>query len=85
MRVTVRSDTVASVLRLSDSTLLSREEAARYLTIDSLFSIIREPKGDSLVVSYNTKYGYPESLDINPQQHPVDGGILYTTTNLKLQ
>ena len=85
MRVTVRSDTIASVMRLSDSSMLPREQAARYLTIDSMFSIIRAPKGDSLVVSYDVKYGYPDTLDINPQQHPFDGGILYTTTNLKFQ
>jgi len=48
-----------------------------------LFGIIKNPNGDSLVVRYNSIYGFPEYLDINPQQHPVDGGALYETSNLR--
>lgn len=84
MRVTIRKDTVMKVIKLSDNTVLPYGEAKQYITVDSLFAIIRNPKGDSLVVTYNQKYGFPEKLDINPQQHPVDGGILYITTNLQI-
>ncbi|MDP4176258.1 MAG: DUF6174 domain-containing protein [Bacteroidota bacterium] len=83
MRVIVRNDTVFQVIRLSDNTALSYKESKRYLTIDSLFGIIRYSKRDSLVINYNQQFGYPEKLDINPQMHPVDGGVLYNTTNLQ--
>lgn len=83
MRITVRSDTIALVMRLSDSFTVPYPRSTYSLTVDSLFSIIRNPKSDSLVVVYNAEYGYPEKLDINPQLHPVDGGVLYQTSNLR--
>ena len=80
--ITVRSDTIFSVVRLSDTTNVSNPV---YFTVDSLFGIIKNSKTDSLLIRYNTIYGFPEFLDINPQWHPVDGGILYETSNLKIQ
>jgi hypothetical protein len=85
MRITVRSDTIALVMRLSDNTPVPLPESRWYLTIDSLFGMIRTSKTDSLVVTYNSQYGYPERLDINPQWHPVDGGVLYQTSNLRVR
>ncbi len=82
MKVVVRSGAIVSVSRVSDGILLSQQESRLYLTVDSMFSLIRSPGPDSLVVSYNSQYGYPESLDINPQLHPVDGGVLYLSSNL---
>ena len=82
MRITVRSDTVASVVNLTDSSAVSPPLSVLYLSVDSLFGIIQRGRGDSLVTTFNATYGYPETLDINPQVHPVDGGVLYTTTNL---
>ena len=84
MRVTVRSDTVVKVVRLSDSSEVQYPRLAFYFTIDSLFGIIRHSTADSLVIVYNSQYGYPEQLDINPQLHPVDGGVLYETSNLQI-
>jgi len=84
MIVTVRADTVASVQRLSDGTQLPQAASKPYLTVDSLFGLIRYAHGDSLVIRYNPHYGYPEQLDINPQLHPVDGGVLYETSNLRV-
>ena len=84
VRLTVRSDTIALVMRLSDNSEVPYPKSTFYLTVDSLFSIIRNPKSDSLVVEYNAEYGYPERLDINPQLHPVDGGALYQTSNLRI-
>lgn len=84
MRITVRSDTVALVTRLSDGSKVSPPTSTWYLTVDSLFGIIRNPKTDSLVIAYNSSYGYPEKLDINPQQHPVDGGVLIENSNLQI-
>ncbi|MBL0176006.1 MAG: hypothetical protein IPP94_12205 [Ignavibacteria bacterium] len=84
MRITVRADTIAQVFRLSDSSIVQAPSASAYLTIDSLFSIARNPGKDSLVIRYNAKYGYPEFLDINPQQHPYDGGVLIETSNLRI-
>jgi hypothetical protein len=81
MRITVRSDTVAQIKRVSDASVIT---FPYYLTIDSLFGIIRNSKTDSLVIRYNDQYGYPEYLDVNPQLHPLDGGVLYETSNLQV-
>jgi hypothetical protein len=82
VRITVRSDTIFSVVKLSDTTIVT---SPIYFTVDSLFGIIKNSKTDSLVIRYNTIYGFPEFLDINPQWHPVDGGFLYDTSNLEIQ
>jgi len=79
VRITVRSDTIFSLTKVSDGSVVT---SPYYYTVDSLFGIIKNPNGDSLVVRYNSIYGFPEYLDINPQQHPVDGGALYETSNL---
>ena len=83
IKVTVRSDSVYSVMRLSDSAIIPYPTSKLYLSIDSLFGIIKNSKGDSLVVTYDSKYGYPNKLDINPQLHPIDGGVMYETSNLQ--
>jgi hypothetical protein len=84
MRITVRSDTIALVMRPSDMTPVPYPESTWYLTVDSPFGIIHYSKTDSLVVVYNSQYGYPETLDINPQLHPRDGGVLCQTSNLRV-
>ncbi|MCX6151100.1 MAG: DUF6174 domain-containing protein [Ignavibacteriales bacterium] len=84
MRITVQSDTVSSVMKLSDSTIILYPASKNFLSIDSLFGIIQNSRTDSLVVIYNLKYDYPEKLDINPQLHPVDGGELYESFNLEI-
>jgi uncharacterized protein YbaR (Trm112 family) len=81
VRITVRSDTIARVIRISDSSIVTYPF---FLSIDSLFGIIRNNKTDSLVIRYNAQYGYPEYLDVDPQQHPVDDGYLYETSNLQI-
>jgi len=82
VRITVRSDTISSIIRVSDTSVVTNPF---YLTVDSLFGIIRNCETDSLVVRYNKQYGYPEYLDMNPQLHPVDGGVLYETSNLQIR
>jgi len=82
MKITVRSDSIFSVMRLSDSAIIPFPTSKQYLPVDSLFGIIRNSKTDSLIVTYDAMYGYPNSLDINPQLHPVDGGVLFETSNL---
>jgi len=81
VRITVRSDTIYGVIKISDTSIVTYPI---YFTVDSLFGIIRNSKADSLVTRYNTQYGYPEFLDIDPQLHPVDGGVLYKTSNLQI-
>jgi hypothetical protein len=81
IRITVRSDTIAQTIRISDTSIVTYPFC---FTIDSLFGIIRNSMTDSLVIRYNNKYGYPEYLDVNPQLHPVDGGFLYETSNLQV-
>ena len=83
-KVTVRSDSVYSVMRLSDSAIIPYPTSKLYLSIDSLFGVILNSKEDSLVVTYDSKYGYPNKFDINPQLHPVDGGVMYETSNLQI-
>jgi len=84
VRIMVRSDTVALVTRLSDDSTIPPPASTAYLTVDSLFGIIRNPGADSLVAAYDSTYGYPKKLDINPQQHPVDGGVLIENSNLQI-
>ena len=80
VRITVRADTIFNVVKISDNSLI---KTSVYFTVDSLFGIIKNAGNDSLVIRYNEMYGYPEFLDINPQWHPVDGGVLYETSNLQ--
>jgi hypothetical protein len=82
MRVAVISDSVSSVTRIEDGIVLSSGAGQTYFSIDSLFGIIRSAVDDSIVVQYDETYGYPAYLDINPQLHPVDGGVLYQTSDL---
>ena len=82
VRITVRADTIYSVIRISDNAAVSNPF---FFTVDSLFGIISNSKTDSLVIRYNKDYGFPEFLDINPQQHPYDGGVLYETSNLQIK
>ena len=81
VRITVRSDTIASVIRISDASIVTYPY---YVSVDSLFGVIQDPSTDSLIIRYNPQYGYPEYLDVNPQLHPVDGGFLYETSNLQV-
>jgi hypothetical protein len=81
VRVTVRSDTVFGVVRAYDGTPVT---GRTFFTIDSLFAIIHSSIYDSIIVRYNSMYGYPEYVDIEPQMHPVDGGVLYTLSNLQV-
>ena len=78
--LTVKLVSIFSISKVSDGSLIT---SPYYYTVDSLFGIINNPKGDSLVIKYNAKYGFPEYLDINPQQHPVDGGVLIESSNLQ--
>jgi len=84
VRISVRADTIASVVNLSDGSEVSDPMARSFLTVDSMFGIIRNTGTDSLVMTFNETYGYPDMLDINPQLHPVDGGVLYRTSNLRI-
>lgn len=80
VRLVVKADTIFSKTKVSDGSIATGNN---YYTIDSLFGIIKNPNHDSLEVKYDAKYGYPVSVDINPQQHPVDGGVLIESSNLK--
>jgi hypothetical protein len=84
MKITIKSDSIYSVMRLSDLTLLPYSDFKQYLNIESLFGIIKNSKTDSLIISYDSKYGYPNKLDINPQLIPRDLGLTYTTSNLQI-
>ncbi|MEJ2103702.1 MAG: DUF6174 domain-containing protein [Ignavibacteriaceae bacterium] len=82
MRITVRADTIFNIINIEDNSVVTNPY---YYTIDSLFGIIQYSEYDSIVIKYNSTYGFPEFLDINPQLHPVDGGVLYETNNLQIR
>lgn len=82
VRITVRSGIIKSIVRISDGQEVT---GGYYHSVDSLFELIKNSEKDSLEVKFNKDYGYPEYLDINPQLHPVDGGVLYTTANLHVE
>ncbi len=85
MRITVNADTVVSVVSLWDGTQLSPVEASAYYCIDTLFAAVEHFAGDSIVVRYDPTFGYPAHVDIEPQLHPVDGGVVYETTGLRIR
>jgi hypothetical protein len=82
VRITVRADTISNIINIEDNSVVTNPY---YYTIDSLFGIIQYSEYDSIVIKYNSTYGYPKFMDINPQYHPVDGGVLYETGNLQIQ
>jgi hypothetical protein len=82
VRIIIRSDTIASMVTLSNNAPVPFPISQTYKTVDSLFAIIHTMPDNSIVATYHATYGYPESLDINPQLHPVDGGVLYETFHL---
>jgi hypothetical protein len=82
VRITVRADTIFNIINIEDNSVVTNPY---YYTIDSLFGIIQYSEYDSIVIKYNSTYGFPEFLDINPQLHPVDGGVLYETNNLQIR
>ena len=81
VRLTIQADTIANVTKLSGTDTMFSQ---LYCTVDSLFAFIRRIPPDSLIVRYNSQYGYPEHLDLYPQMHPVDGGEVYETSNLQV-
>jgi hypothetical protein len=85
VRIVVQSDRIVSVVQLSDSLEIPSPDRERYLTVDSLFAITFDHGTDSVVTAFDSIYGYPTLLDINPQLHPVDGGVLYRTYNLTIR
>lgn len=81
VRLIVKSDTIFSKTKVSDGSIIT---SPYYYTVDSLFGMIEYGNFDSLVIRYHSLYGYPEFLDINPQWHPVDGGVLIESNNLQI-
>jgi hypothetical protein len=84
MRITVRSDTIAAIYSVSQNAPIEFSISKYYRTVNSLFSLIQNIHRDSIVVTYNSVYGFPEMLDVYPQLHPVDGGVLFQTSNLQI-
>ncbi len=81
VRITVKADTIFSIIEIADNQLLDKNY---FLSINSMFEMIAAEEYDSIVVRYNKEFGYPEFLDIDPQLRPVDGGVLYETSNLQI-
>ncbi|HVN48142.1 MAG TPA: DUF6174 domain-containing protein [Bacteroidota bacterium] len=76
---------IMQVTPCNDSISTQTISARRFITIDSLFKMIQSRNYDSIEVTYNVQYGYPQIVDIDPQNHPRDGGIRYETSNLRFQ
>lgn len=62
------------------------ESPELYPTVDGLFDLIASSLENDveLLVSYHPEYGYPTKVDVEPSQHPVDGGVLYTVSKFEI-
>jgi hypothetical protein len=62
------------------------ESVQLFHTVDQLFALVQSSIDNDveILVSYHPTYGYPTSVDIEPSQHPVDGGVLYTVSKFEI-
>ncbi len=84
MRLVIRSGVVTTVTRLRDTVLMSPPISDLYLPVDTLFAIIQRGTPTSVAVTYDSQYGYPSRLVMNPQMLPIDAGIIYENSNLRV-
>ena len=85
MKIEIRSDTLSNVaFALNDSTF-SKSYWYLYKSVDSLFSVIEQIKKDSaksIVVSYDSLYGYPKYVYIDPIKGLADEEYGWQTMNI---
>jgi len=84
-RLHVLNDSIVSATYLSDGKPVPTELVRHYMTINQLFNEVENFRGDSIVVEYHETQYYPRVVSIEPQQQPVDGGVIIETSNLDIQ
>jgi len=87
MKVNVLDDSVISSIDTSSGEVISKVILEEIQTVDSLFTLIEKAIDDdiSIEVTYNEKYGYPETTKIDVEQLAVDGGLHIILSDLDLQ
>ncbi|WP_339725575.1 DUF6174 domain-containing protein [uncultured Paraglaciecola sp.] len=84
MELSVLGDLVISAVDIASGDEISKEIQQEINTVDGLFALIEKALADniSIEVIYNDDYGYPETLKIDLEQIPVDGGLYIILSNL---
>ena len=57
-----------------------------FLTVGGLFATIQHAIDNhvEILVRYHPVYGYPTTVDVEPSQHPMDGGVLYQVRRFEI-
>lgn len=79
--VTVFGDTVYAVQDLTHNESVDRKLG---LTVEGLFAVIDDAiqRGTPVEATYDSRLGYPIQIIYDGPALPVDGGIVYTASNL---
>lgn len=87
MEMNVLGDLVLSAIDIMSGDQVSKEIQKEILTVDSLFALIEKALLDniSIDVIYNPEFGYPETLKIDLEQIPVDGGLFIILSNFEIK
>lgn len=84
--VSVSNGKVTKAFNQSTKQTLTNKELKNLVTIEQLFEQIKKAiksNVDQLDVTYNQDYGYPESIDIDPEKKIVDEEYGYKITQFK--
>lgn len=85
VRITVRQDAIASVVRVSDGQPAGTSNIV-WPRVDELFAEVQktlEQGAERLEVTYDPTYGYPRSIVVDRELMAVDGGYALTSGNLR--
>ncbi len=83
VRLTIKDNRIVNVVLIDTGDPVPRTEWELYETIDGLFGLIRSVKNAYQVrVQFDSTYGYPRSVWINPSEQIQDEEIGYLTSNL---
>lgn len=83
MEVSVLGGVVLSAVDIVSGNQISEEIQQEIMTVDGLFALIEKALADDITIEviYHADYGYPESLKIDLEQIPVDGGLYIILSN----
>lgn len=82
----VRNNDIVEIIRKSDHRPVSMVYLGQYKTIDDLFTLVTSIDPDSvdyLSVIYDTRFGFPCLIVVNPDTIPTDGEYSYSTSNIR--
>jgi hypothetical protein len=80
--VEVRNGAVASRTYLDSGAVVEPQWTALYPGVPGLFRVIEDAirNGSQLEVRYHSALGYPQSIEIDEDLRPVDGGVSYAVS-----